>query len=240
MTRVFKSTKAIIADMKVVNAEGGVGGVVSAKDVGKVKARAKKVADEKKAKIAAYRREASRMATMLNKRLDRLEKKDLKDSPAYLNFMSHGGHRFSVKGKTYNQVQSEMARMNRFMNQKTSTIKGIQSYVARTAELIGMKGMPIKEAMAYQSKFFQLTSKVEEYLRVIEDLGAAIGYQQIWEAVNVYIKDNRIDMTDANTKIDSMIAAVSKALAEKVNPTYVENSDVHSYVGNFWFTPDDQ
>ena len=51
----------------------------------------------------AFKKEVSRMASMANKRLKRLEKNELTDLPSYKAWEENGSIRFSVKGKTYQQ-----------------------------------------------------------------------------------------------------------------------------------------
>ena len=55
----------------------------------------------------ALRAQVSRLASMANKRLERLEKNELTSSPAYQKWEQDGRHRFSVSGKSYSEVQSE-------------------------------------------------------------------------------------------------------------------------------------
>ena len=47
-----------------------------------------------------FRKEISRKASLANKRLARLEKNGLTDSPAYQKVMEGGGKRFSIRCKT--------------------------------------------------------------------------------------------------------------------------------------------
>ncbi|WP_457848416.1 hypothetical protein, partial [Staphylococcus aureus] len=74
--------------------------------------------------INAYRKEASRLVSLANKRVQRLELNGLTDSPAYKAYIASGG-KFGVRGKSHNELQQEVARLNRFINSTTSTIKGV-------------------------------------------------------------------------------------------------------------------
>ena len=58
-----------------------------------------KAEQERLARIKAYRIEASRLASMANKRIKRLEDRDVKASPAYDRWLRDGAVKFSVKGK---------------------------------------------------------------------------------------------------------------------------------------------
>lgn len=169
-------------------------------------------ADAKAAAIKKYRKEASRMASLANKRVERLERNELTSSPAYQQYLEGGG-KFGVKGKTFNELQQEVARLTRFIDSTTSTVKGVQNTLKEMAKNTGISYQDMSDLKAKAPKFFELASKVEQYLRNVEDVASAIGYQKIWEAVNQYVKDAQIDLSDGEANIDSMVESVSKALA---------------------------
>lgn len=173
---------------------------------------------EKEKKIREFRREASRKASIANKRIQRLEKNGLTDSPAYKKYVEDGGGRFSVRGKSYNEVQKEVSRLNRFINSKSSTIKGINSTLKEMAANTGIKYKNLTELREKSSKFFELSSKVEQYLRTVDDMASAVGYQKIWEAINTYTKEAKIDLQDSENDIDSMIEKVTNAIKEYDDP----------------------
>lgn len=174
--------------------------------------------EEKAKRILEYRREASRLASKANKRADRLRKSNLTNSPAYQKYMSEGGERFGVKGKTYNEVQAEVARLRGFLDSETSTIKGYNNVLKNMAQHTGVQYKNLKELRDIAPKFFELSSKVEQYLRTVEDMASAIGYQQIWEAVNEYIQANQVDLGDAEGSIEAMTQKVGDALANYEPP----------------------
>lgn len=171
---------------------------------------------ESKAKaqeIKRYRREASRLASKANKRVDRLQKNNLTNSPAYQKYMQEGSVKFGVKDKTYNEVQAEVARLRGFLDAETSTVKGYNKVLKNMAKHTGVGYKNLSELREIAPKFFELSSKVEQYLRTVEDMASAIGYQQIWEAVNEYIEANQVDLEDAEESIEAMTEKVGKALA---------------------------
>lgn len=180
---------------------------------------------QKLERMAAYRTEASRLASMANKRVKRLETKNLTDSPAYKKYIDEGGVKFSVAGKSHNELQSEVARMRRFVNSKTSTIRGYNKTLKEMAENTGIKYKNVKELRSLGPKFFELSSKVEQYLRTVEDMGSALGYQQIWSAVNEYVKNNQIDLGSAEANIDQMTHSVGEALRNFESPTELPNGE---------------
>lgn len=167
--------------------------------------------------IKAMRKEASRLASMANKRVERLERNELKDSPAYKQYLESGG-KFGVKGKDYNQVQQELSRLKRFIDSQTSTVKGTIDNLKAMAANTGIQYKNLKDLKTKSAKFFELAGKVEQYLRSVDDMASAVGYQKIWEAINEYTDQARIDLGDGEADIDSMITAVTTAIKEYETP----------------------
>lgn len=178
----------------------------------------KPLVDDKKERIRTFRKEASRKAAVANKRIERLEARGLKDSPAYKALVENGKPKFGVRGKSYNQVQQELSRINKFLDAKTSTITGINSTLKEIATNTGIKYKNLTELRSKSAKFFELSSKVEQYLRTVEDIASAVGYQKIWEAINVYTQKNRTNLSDSDTDVDDLVDKVSKALTEYEEP----------------------
>ena len=202
--------------------------------VGQVKERNKSQEniDDKVKRIQEFRREASRLSSIANKRIERLERNGLTDSPAYKRYIKDGGARFGVKGKSFNQVQSETARLQRFINSQTSTIKGVNKVLKEMADNTGIKYKNLKDLRAKAPKFFELSSKVEQYLTTVANMGAAIGYNKIWEAINEYTEVQGVDLSDGKLDVDQMVDAVTKALTEFEKP-------VSTPQGNFYVPKDE-
>jgi hypothetical protein len=80
------------------------------------------------------------------------------------------------------------------------------------AKNTGIKYKNLNDLRSKADKFFELASKVEQYLRTVDDIATAIGYQKIWEAINTYVKDANIDLSNSETDIDSLTETVSKML----------------------------
>ena len=166
---------------------------------------------------AEFRKEVSRLASLANKRIQRLEAAKLTDSPAYQKWLENGAVKFGVKGKTYNQLQSEMARLNRFINAQTSTIRGINSNLKEMAANTGIKYGTLKELRSKATSFFELASKVEQYLRTVNDMASAIGYHKIWEVINEYVEREKIDLSGAENNIDELSKMVSELIVQQQN-----------------------
>lgn len=196
-----------------------------------------KVSKAKKERIRQQRREASRMASMANKRLKRLEKNGLQDTPAYKTWIESGGEKFGVRGKTYNEVQKEMARMRQFINSQTSTIKGVNNVLKEMADNTGIKYKNLKELRQSSSQFFELASKIEQYLRTVEDMASSIGYQKIWQQINQYVQVNKIQLGNSKNNIEELTRRVVEAmdLYNEKNHVKVEDS---GYTTEGWFMLD--
>lgn len=171
-------------------------------------AKVQKEFDEKAQKVFDERAEARRLVSLANKRLRRLEKKGYTNSPAY---RATNGY-FSVRGKNQAQIQAMLREMNKFIKAATSTIRGTNKYAKELAKTTGVKYKNMKDLQKKIPKFFELSSKVQQYLRNVEDMASAIDYNQVWEQVNVYVKDNSIDLSKADGNIDGMIKHISNAL----------------------------
>lgn len=162
-------------------------------------------------KISQEREEARRKVSLANKRLRRLEELGLTESPAY---KATGGKYFSVKGKTQVEIQSLIREMDKFIEAKTSTVRGINAYSKEMAENTGVKYKNLKDLQQKIPVFFELSSKIEQYLRHVEDMASAIDYNQIWQSVNVYVKNHKIDLAQARGDVEGMVANISQAIKE--------------------------
>ena len=195
---------------------------------------------EKRERMRKFRTKASRLVSMANKRLVRLEENELTDSPAYEKLVGDDGEkpRFSIRGKDYNEVQREVAKMNRFLNAQTSTIRGANRVLKEMAKNTGIKYKNLKELRSKASQFFELASKVEQYLRTVDDMASAIGYQKIWEAVNNYVKDSSSEIEGAQKSIEQMTSEIAEAIKEAKKKEYIISND-NAVTGWFRLSDDD-
>ena len=171
-----------------------------------------KIAKQHEARQQLSRAEVSKLVAKANKRVARLERNNLEDSPAYQKLINDGDVRFSVRGKDHNQLQKEVSRLNRFLESETSTVRGINRVLKDMARNTGIKYKTLAELRTKSATFFELSSKVEQYLRTVEDMASAIGYQKIWEAINKYVKAEGMDLNDTNNDIDKMVKIVTDML----------------------------
>lgn len=171
-----------------------------------------------------FRRMVSRLAATANKRIQRLEKNNLTDSPAYQKLVENGEPKFGVRGKTYNEVQAELSRINKFLDSQTSTIRGINQSLKTIAKNTGLKYRNLKDLKSKASKFFELADKVEQYLRNVEDSASAIGYHRIWEVINEYVKSSKVDLSNSENSIDEMVQQITEILNYDKTSDKIEGS----------------
>lgn len=160
------------------------------------------------------KQEVSRKSSMANKRLVRLENNNLTNLPAYKQWKDYkGGIKFSVKGKSYNELQKEMARLDSFLNKKTSLVRQANNVLKDIAENTGIKYNSVKELQVKSQRFFELASKIEQYLRNVEGSASALGYQKIWDSVNQYVKESRVDLSSADFDMDKALERIKELVS---------------------------
>lgn len=169
--------------------------------------------ESKELALQALKAEVSRKASMANKRLARLERNNLTHLPAYQMWLDYkGGVKFSVKGKDYNELQMELARVNAFLNAKTSLVRQANKYLKEIAAMTGIKYKSVKELPALTKNFFELASKIEQYLRNAEGSASAIGYQKIWEVINKYVKEENSELLKGVSDMESAIPIIAEMI----------------------------
>lgn len=175
-------------------------------------------------RIRALKKEIQRKANIAHKRLKRLEKNNLTDLPAYQQWVKDGEVRFGVRGKDYNELQAELARLNRFLDSKTSLVRQANKYMKEIAEMTGVKYGSVKELPDKLRNFFRVVEKVEEYLRLVEGSASAIGYHKIWEVVNEVVEHEEIDLEDSEVDVEEIMDKVLEALQYEQSLEWIEGT----------------
>lgn len=161
-----------------------------------------------------YRQEASRKVSMANKRLKRMEEQNLTMSPAYKKWIDEGGQKFGIKGKSTQEVRAEVARLNKFLNQTTSTVRGTKKYLINVAEQVGITNYNSFQSLNSQLKdFFEVSDRVREYLKNSKEVSVSIGYKKIWEQVNEYAETVGKEFNDLNKDIVEIAKSITQANA---------------------------
>ena len=161
-----------------------------------------------------YRQEASRKVSMANKRLKRMEEQNLTMSPAYKKWVDEGGQKFGIKGKSTQEVRAEVARLNKFLNQTTSTVRGTKKYLTNVAEQVGITNYNSFQSLNSQLKdFFEVSDRVREYLKNSKEVSVSIGYKKIWEQVNEYAETVGKEFNSLNQDIVEIAKSITQANA---------------------------
>ena len=165
-------------------------------------------------KYLALKKEVSRLASIANKRLKRLERNELTDSPAYQSWVQGGAIKFSVKGKDYKQLQSEFWRLRSFLDNKTSLVREANKILREIAENTGIKYNSLADLKAKSKEFFRLAEKIKEYYKMSGMNALALDYQKIWKQINVQIKQ---DVESTEERLQIFIDEIDKVLQVENN-----------------------
>lgn len=161
-----------------------------------------------------YRQEASRKVSMANKRLKRMEEQNLTMSPAFKKWVDEGGQKFGIKGKSTKEVRAEVARLNKFLNQTTSTVRGTKKYLTNVAVQVGITNYNSFQSLNSQLKeFFEVSDRVREYLKNSKEVSVSIGYKKIWEQVNEYAETVGKEFNELDRDIVEIASAITHANA---------------------------
>lgn len=207
-----------------------------------IKTKGEQILNKKTARIKKLRAEASRLASMANKRLQRLEGNQLTDAPAYKSLEQERGKRprFGIRGKNYNEVQQEMARMRRFLDSTTSTVRGANRVLKEIANNTGIKYKRLSELKAKAKTFFELANKVEQYLRNVEDMGSVYDSTRIFEQVSQYVQTAKIDLSDSENDMEKILKKIIEAMDIYQQSQVLLHDKGKDYTVSGWFQLSDE
>lgn len=166
------------------------------------------------------KRNISMLTSAANKRIRRLEEVD-KDAPIVRYYKKHGG-KFSVAGKTRNQLIAEYNRVSDFLTAQTSTVRGLKKWKKDVAKAVYKKVNDIGETEEINEKeekdfindllennkaFWKAVTRIQDTYN-IEDK------YEVWEFVSDVFK---------NTKSNNPKYLVSKAV-KKYDKKYTKNT----------------
>lgn len=154
----------------------------------------------------------------VNKRISRLEKYNLTDTPAYnrlkeMEFVkvnSKGQMRFTKKGvQGYRELKRLEKELNLFKGYKTSTKPGYTKFVQSTLRNTGVKipkNLSLPEAQTFNKNFYDLYGKMKDYLITKEGSFDAIGSDVVQAEIAEYVETNSIDLTQKDIDIEELIS----------------------------------
>lgn len=180
------------------------------------------------------RQEVSKLASMANKRLVRLEKNELTELPAYKAWEDNGSIRFSVKGKSYNQLQSEYWRLKRFLDDKTSTVRQANNFLKEMAQNTGIKYNGLADLKNKSKQFFELADKIKQYYQSANQSAIALDYQKIWQQINTQIKQGVIELggtQSTESVLNTYIEQLNKVQpVEQGQEGYKDTSSIYDFI----------
>lgn len=176
-------------------------------------------------------RQVSRLAQMANKRMSRLEKNNLDMVNAFKIWEKQGKPHYSVKGKSYNQLQSEYWKIKKVLDDSTSTVKGANEYLRKMANNIGFRGMTLNEIKQNITGYWKVFSKVQQYLSTIENEGYNIGSPRIQEMISNYVKTSKRNL---NT-VEELNNALNSVLVDVAQYAQVPEELTRIVIDNVWF-----
>ena len=162
------------------------------------------------------RKELSRLASMANKRIKRLEEKGWTDVPAYQSMIKNGKPHFGVRGlKTSRDVNNEYIRVKHFLDSITSTVKGATGYLQDLATNMGVGGMKVSEIQQHAKQFFQIVKMVQK--RLTKEENKIYSSTRLFNAVSAQFKAISMvinDTASVEDKLQTIISSLRKV--EKV------------------------
>lgn len=158
------------------------------------------------------RKELSRLASMANKRIKRLEQKGLTDTPAYQAMIKSGKPHFGVRGlKSSREVNNEYIRVMHFLDSQTSTIKGVEGYLKDLANVLGFSGLSNREIASSAKQFFTVVKMVQN--RLSKEEAKLYSSTRLFNAVSAQFKafSTTVNQTTSmESSLNEIIASLRK------------------------------
>lgn len=151
--------------------------------------------------IGKLKIQISSMKEVVRKRIKRLEERDFENTPAYKQAMENGLLSISVRGKSYQELQSEFWKLKNFMDMKTSTIKGVNSYLDNIQQAVGVSITDKATLNNYLTVFFDMVDRLKEQLEASGKTAEAMDYRKIQNSVNEIVRQ---DYRDVNSLLDDV------------------------------------
>ena len=184
--------------------------------------------------VQAIKEDLRGKVAMANKRIARLEKNNLTELSAYRSWSNkdnwRGGEKFSSAGSNYRDLQKELARVDKFLNNKSSLVREANKQLKSIADNTGIKYEKVSDLPQLTSKLFELASKAEQYLRNVQGT-VAVQYQEIWQEINAYLEKESIDLNASGVDVEQI-------LNEIMNNMNSESREDDNLDDMDWFTVD--
>lgn len=155
-------------------------------------------------KARAMLKEVENQAHIAQTKISKLAKAGFSTTPAMDKILKDhdlindkGQITFSVKGKKYQDLQREFYLLEKFNKAQTSSVEGAKKNLKTIMVNIGLEFKGNKKAISESTIFFEVASKIQQYLEAQEMYGEALAYQRIWTAIRNEIEIGRINLDSA-------------------------------------------
>jgi hypothetical protein len=161
--------------------------------------------------IIKMRKDVQTMNAQFRKRMIRLEHKGYTDTPAYKAWEEMGKPKFSVRGKSENEIQSQYYKLRKLLDMRTSTVRGYNAYVKELASGLGIKGS-IDNIRKQEALIFKTADKIKQYAKSINMIAESMDYKKILKEITKLVElDNKSWETDKKSyneaeKIEMLLA----------------------------------
>lgn len=149
-------------------------------------------------------REVEKQAKEAQQRINKLTKAGFDTTPAMDKILKSndlindkGQITFSVKGKKYQDLQRTFYQLERFNRAQTSSVEGARKNLKVIMTNIGLEYKANKTAIQESTVFFEVASKIQQYLEAQENYGEALAYQRIWTAIRNEVEIGKITLNKA-------------------------------------------
>lgn len=179
-----------------------------------------KIYSDKRNELAA---EVSKLANKANQRIDRLRDKGFYTNPALQSFMKNrDGQRFSVAGKNYRELQTELSQVEYFLRLKTGTITGYREHMIDSFNNIATNAdlLTTSDLHKYSERFWDVYRGIEDSLQR-QGLVAIFDSEEIRDAVERYVLGNAnnspLNLLDDNIEdqINDIIETIEEQLEDE-------------------------
>lgn len=158
------------------------------------------------------RKEIQRLVNLANKRVERLRNNELTMTSAYRQYFNYRyGQKFSVKGKTKQELYAEVMRLTKFLNDSTSTVRGAISEARKM--MIGAKKAKVAVVKNFIDRYGELIENAKHIFKKTEEAGNAINYAKLKKVVDQYIKENYDTFTQSEDYLEKALDYIESALS---------------------------
>lgn len=176
--------------------------------------------DTKRKKRNELAKEVSRMAQMANKRITRLEKNNLQMTSAYKTWERQGKPHYSVRGKDYQQLQSEYWKIKKVIDNENSLVKTANANLRQMNVELGFAETKNMDTVKQNlNGFWDVFSKIKQYTDTLEGSDYNIGSPRIKEMISDYVKTNKVDLSNID-EVKSVIEKIKLDVDEYASIPY--------------------